>query len=117
MKLDVAAALLESVRRPRARVAISWVSAVFMVLTVLVFFWSGAAMALDGIDLSKPSEEIVEEGCSRLVQIKYPFLSCGNGEMGPTDSDETWENIRQIPLMSSWVESDGFWGPSLNETN
>jgi hypothetical protein len=50
-----------------------------------------------------------------LVQIKYPFLSCTNGEIGSADGDESWEDNRQIPFMSVWTESDGYWGPSYNE--
>ena len=72
-------------------------------------------MALDGIDLSKPAEEVGEGECSRLVQIKYPFLSCTHGEIGLADGDASWENSRQIPLQSAWSEGDGYWGPSYNE--
>jgi hypothetical protein len=86
-----------------------------LALAGLLFFSSGAALALDGIDLSVPAEEVGEGECSRLIQIKYPFLSCANGEIGLADGDATWENSRQIPLQSSWIEGDGYWGPSYNE--
>ena len=28
---------------------------------------------------------------------------------------QEWENSRRIPRQGDWVESDGHWGPSLNE--
>ena len=86
-----------------------------LALAGLLLFSSGAAMALDGIDLSQPAEEVGEGECSRLVQIKYPFISCANGEIGLADGDDTWESSRQIPLQSSWVEGDGNWGPSYHD--
>ena len=85
-----------------------------LALVGLLFFSSGAAMALDGIDLSVPAEEVGEGECSRLVQIKYPFLSCTNGEIGLADGDASWENSRQIPVQGSWLEGDAYWGPSYN---
>ncbi len=108
MKLNVAAALSQSERQVRAKRVIS------VILASLFFLSSGVALALEGIDLSNPSEETDEGGCSRLVQIKYPFLSCTDGEIGLVDRDDDWENSRQIPLMSDWTEGDGIWGPSPN---
>lgn len=72
------------------------------------------AVALDGIDLSEPAEPVAEGECPRLVEIKYPFLRCANGQIGQADADELWESTRRIPMMSRWTESDGAWGPSLN---
>lgn len=109
MKLNVAAALFQSERRLQVRLITSWV------LAGCILFSSGAAMALDGIDLSQPSAENGEGECSQLVQIKYPFLSCRDGEIGLADADDSWDNRRRIPLMSAWTEGDGFWGPSLND--
>ncbi len=109
MKLNVAAALFQSERRLQVRLITSWV------LAGCILFSSGAAMALDGIDLSQPSAENGEGECSQLVQIKYPFLSCRDGEIGLADADDTWEDSRQIPLMSEWTEGGGYWGPSYNE--
>jgi hypothetical protein len=85
---------------------------------LFVFLCSaGAAMALDGIDLSQPAEEVADGECPRLVQIKYPFLSCSDGQIGMAEADETWDNSRRIPMMSRWTESDGWWGPDLNDPN
>jgi hypothetical protein len=110
MKLNVAAVLVH-----------------FLALAGLLILSSGVAMALDGIDLSAPAEESeemgadasAEGGCPQLAQIKYPFLTCDGGEIGSTDGKDnahaTWENSRQIPLGSAWVEGDAYWGPSLNE--
>jgi hypothetical protein len=113
MSFNVAAAFFRSKRCTRVSLVVS------LALASLLFFTSGAVMALDGIDLSNPPEESGEEagegGCSRLVQIKYPFLSCTNGEIGSADGDDSWEDNRQIPFMSVWTESDGYWGPSYNE--
>ena len=109
MKLNVAAALFQS--EPRVRVGLI----TSLALVGLLVISSGAAMALDGIDLSKPSEENDEGGCSQLVRIKYPFLGCSDGEIGLADEDDSWENSRQIPLMRAFTEGDGYWGPSLNE--
>ncbi|MCA9504240.1 MAG: hypothetical protein H6748_20405 [Spirochaetaceae bacterium] len=77
---------------------------------------AGAALAgsLPGIDLSEPAEPVASGECSRLVQIKYPFLSCRNGEIGAAAGDETWDSARRLPLMSDWTEGDAAWGPELN---
>jgi len=109
MKLNVAAALFQSNCRLRVRLVTS------LILSSLLVLSSGAALALDGIELSEPSEESDEGGCSRLVQIKYPFLSCSGSEIGLAEENEMWENSRQIPVMGAFVEGDGYWGPSLND--
>ena len=92
-------------------------AAVFAVALVFFFFPTGAAFALDEIDLSHPEEMTQNEGCSRLVQIKYPFLSCSNGEIGLSEMGDSWENSRRMPIMSDWMESDGYWGPALNTSD
>ena len=92
-------------------------AAAVLAVSLVSFFFilsSTAAFALDGIDLSHPSEAVEDGGCSQLVQIKYPFLSCANGEIGLADDNATWENSRQIPIMRDWTEGDGYWGPELN---
>ena len=73
------------------------------------------ASALEGIDLSAPQEPAGEGECPRLVQIKYPFLSCVNGQIGQSDADETWENSRQLPQQGSWNEGDAAFGPDQNQ--
>ncbi|MFK7898964.1 MAG: hypothetical protein AB8G23_24255 [Myxococcota bacterium] len=73
-----------------------------------------SASALPGIDLSSPAEPVGEGACSRLVQIKYPFLSCANGEIGQSSQNETWANSRHLPLQSDWIEGISNWGPTLN---
>lgn len=73
------------------------------------------ASALEGIDLSSPQEPAGEGECSRLVQIKYPFLSCVNGQIGQSDANETWENSRQLPRQGRWNEGDGAFGPDQNQ--
>ena len=78
----------------------------------LVFATSAAA--LDSIDLSVEAEPTAEGECPRLVQIKYPFLECANGQIGQSDADETWDNSRRIPLGRAFIEGDGYWGPELN---
>ncbi len=116
VKLDVAAVvstLFQSKIHSKARARVTLI--ISLVLSVLLLVSTGAALALDGIDLSEPSEEVADGDCSRLVQIKYPFLSCSDGEIGMAESDELWEDHRQIPLMRPFVEGDGFWGPDLNQ--
>ena len=73
------------------------------------------AGALEGIDLSAPPEPTAEGECPRLVQIKYPFLSCANGQIGQSDANETWENSRQLPRQGRWNEGDGAFGPDQNQ--
>lgn len=109
MKLKIAAALFQSERRLRVRLITS------LALAGFILFASGAAKALDGIDLNEPAEENGEAGCPQLVQIKYPFLGCGEGKIGSADDADSWDQSRRIPLMSVWTEGDGYWGPSLNE--
>jgi hypothetical protein len=75
---------------------------------------AGPALALDGIDLTEPAEAAAEGECPRLIQIKYPFLSCKNGEIGLADGNATWENSRQIPRQSDFMEGNGYWGDELN---
>lgn len=79
---------------------------------------AGAATALDGIDLSRgilqreaavPGAETT--GCPMLIEIKYPFLRCPDGQIGLAEGDDTWENSRQIPRQGEWNEGHGAWGP------
>ena len=77
--------------------------------------YATTAQALPGIDLSSPLPPVAEGECPRLIQIKYPFLSCANGEIGQSDADENWENSRRMPLQSDWNEGDAVWGPSPND--
>ena len=86
-----------------------------LLVFLLSFALAGAATALDGIDLSEPLEPVAEGECPRLTQIKYPFLSCATGQIGQSDSDETWENSRRMPMQGKWNEGNGYWGPTLNE--
>jgi hypothetical protein len=76
--------------------------------------FSTSAAALDSIDLSVEAEPTAEGECPRLVQIKYPFLRCANGQIGQSDADETWDDSRRIPLGSGFIEGDGYWGADLN---
>jgi hypothetical protein len=61
--------------------------------------------------------ELAGEGsrCPRLIQIKYPFLDCTKGQIGSSSGDETWDNSRHLPIQPSFLEGDGYFGPSLNE--
>jgi hypothetical protein len=72
-------------------------------------------IALPGIDLSKPAEATAPGECPKLIQIKYPFISCKEGVIGLADGDATWENSRQIPIGSEFVEGNGYWGDDLNQ--
>jgi len=92
-------------------------AAVFAVAVFSLSFWSGTAIALDGIDLSHPAEPTASDACSRLVQIKYPFLHCSEGEIGLSAMGDTWDASRRIAIMSDWVEGDGYWGPDLNRAD
>lgn len=87
---------------------------VFVVALFVSLFAATAASALDGINLSEPAEPTAEGECPRLVQIKYPFLSCANGEIGQSDENEIWFNSRRIPVGSGFVEGDGYYGEDLN---
>ena len=93
------------------------VAAVLVLSSILLLASPGVAFALDGIDLSNPPEIVeVEEGaCSRLVQIKYPFLVCRSGEIGLAEGDDTWDSSRQIPDLSDWTAGPGYWGHDLNQ--
>lgn len=99
MKLNVAAALLQSNRRVRVQPIVS------LVLASLLFFFSGAVIAAD------------EGGDSQAVQDEAPAPEppANDGETEATVENATWENSRQIPLQSRWTEGDGYWGPSLNQ--
>ena len=92
-------------------------AAVLVIALVLFLFPATAAFALDGIDLSHPGEPAEGDGCSRLVQIKYPFLSCSDGEIGLSEMGDSWNNSRRIQIMSDWEEGDGYWGPELNRAD
>ncbi len=85
------------------------------VAAVLFFFLlsTGPALALDGIDLGEAPVETAPGECPRLIQIKYPFLSCVDGQIG----NDTWENSRRSPVGGSWTEGNGHWGPELNDPN
>ena len=74
-----------------------------------------SASALEGIDLNEPLEPAAEGECPRLIQIKYPFLPCADGQIGQSEENETWENSRQLPQQGSWNEGDGAWGPDRNQ--
>ena len=74
-----------------------------------------SATALEGIDLNGPLEPVGDGECPRLIQIKYPFLSCTNGLIGLSDANATWENSRQLPQQSDWTEGDAAWGPDQNQ--
>ncbi len=45
-------------------------AAAVLVLSMVVFLFSGVAFALDDFDLSNPPESVEDEACSRLFQIK-----------------------------------------------
>ncbi|MEZ4333017.1 MAG: hypothetical protein R3F35_14750 [Myxococcota bacterium] len=88
----------------------------------LFLAFAPAALALDAIDLSEPQAAPAPGECPPLVRIKYPFLSCVSAAEGhellqarPVRVEPSWSNVRQIPLMSVWTESDGAWGPDLNQ--
>ena len=93
-------------------------NAAAVVLTLLL---AGSALALDGIDLSEAAAPAAGE-CPALVKIKYPFLSCSADDAShtllqarPLQIAPSWESARQTPRMSDWTESDGYWGPDLNQ--
>jgi len=92
-------------------------SLVLLSLSLLMLLFAGAASALDGIDLSAPAEEVAEGECPQLIQIKYPFLSCANGQIETPDESATWAETRRIPLGEAWTEGFGYWGPTLNDPN
>ena len=85
--------------------------------TAALTMMPGTALALDGIDLSSEPEPVAEGECPRLIQIKYPFLSCASGQIGLSDADETWETERRMIRQGDWTESDAGWRPyRLNPT-
>ncbi len=75
---------------------------------------ASSATALDAIDLSAPSIPPAAGECSQLVQTKYPFLTCVNGQIGQSSTNEIWMNARHMPIQSDWIEGDSYWGPTLN---
>ena len=105
MKLDAAAARLS--RYPR-------IARIVGGLALMVLLLPGGASALDGIDLNEPLEPTAAGECPRLIQIKYPFLSCQEGQIGMAEGNDSWEDSRRIPLQSHFIEGDGYWGPDLN---
>ncbi|MAG32965.1 MAG: hypothetical protein CL908_18975 [Deltaproteobacteria bacterium] len=89
---------------------------VLVLCVALLLLSAGAVSALPGIDLSVPPAPTSADECPQLIQIKYPFISCSNGQIGQVSDDETWENTRQIPTRSSdWSEGEGFLGPDLHQ--
>ncbi len=110
MKLDAAA---HPSRTPRSIPSIATLSSTAL-MALMVFLIPAGAMALDGIDLNEPPEATAAGECPRLIQIKYPFLSCVNGQIAMAEGNDSWENSRRLPLQSRFIEGDGFWGPNLN---
>lgn len=91
-------------------------------MTLATTLIASAASALDGIDLRDPVPTTAPGECPLLTQIRYPFLCSGGGagahalvHVRPLNPDPTWESTRQIPRMSDWTESNGTWGPDLNQ--
>jgi hypothetical protein len=83
---------------------------------------AGSARALDGIDLRDAATAPAEGECPALVKIRYPFLKCAGTsasaellQVKPTKLAPSWASARQSPRMSDWTESDGYWGPDLNQ--
>jgi hypothetical protein len=101
MKLDVAAALLQSKSRVRVRLIVS------LVLASLLFLCSGAVIAADDAEGGDSQSVLSEEPA--------PEAQADDSETQPAFENATWENSRRIPLGSSWTEGDGYWGPSLNQ--
>ena len=133
MKLDVAVAAARTVvernetRIRRSGASLRWRLTTIGLGTAFFVMSAGSALALDGIDLSEapievngidlsqPAEATAPGECPRLIQIKYPFISCKSGVIGLADGDATWENSRQIPIGSDFVEGNGYWGDDLNQ--
>jgi len=97
-----------------ARVPESFVCRIAVLAIAVIALWAGPGLALDGIDLGEPLAPPAEGECPRLIQIKYPFLSCAKGQIGLADGNATWANSRQMPLQDEFLEGDGYWGPELN---
>lgn len=105
------AAVVHSSRPRRFQAAGLFTNVVFWCLG-LVFATSAAA--LDSIDLSVEPPPLAEGECPRLIQIKYPFLRCADGEIGLSEGNDTWQNARQIPRGGEFIEGNGYWGDELN---
>jgi len=132
MKLNVAAdrIILDGTEGETRRLGVSLRWTLLMVVRSCAAFCvmsASSAIALDeidlteppievnAIDLSQPAEATAPGECPRLIQIKYPFISCKNNVIGLADGDATWENSRQIPIGSEFVEGNGYWGDDLNQ--
>ena len=83
---------------------------------------AGAARAGNGIDLREAAAPPAEGECPALVKLKYPSMKCTNVpasrellQVKPKPLAPSWDNSRQIPRMSDWTESDGYWGPDRNQ--
>ena len=92
----------------------AWVFGIVGIAGAFCLLTASPALALDGIDISEPAEATAPGGCPKLIQIKYPFISCQDDEIGLADGDATWENSRQIPIQSDFIEGNGYWGEELN---
>jgi hypothetical protein len=116
LMLNFADALSRTNSFLRANVSVKRISilSLLMLLSCSLGLLVGSASALDGIDLSSPAEPTADGECPRLIQIKYPFLSCADGQIGQSDANETWDNSRQIPMMSDWTEGDSVFGPDFS---
>ncbi len=97
-------AAVETANRSMLRTGLGLVAATFV-------FAASPAFALDGIDLSSEPAPVAEGECPLLVQIKYPFLSCADGQIGLSGADETWETERQMIRQGDFTESDAGWRP------
>lgn len=110
--LNFAAALFLTDVTAKRRVSLPLMAAVTFGLMGGVL--TGSASALEGINLNSPAEPTAAGECPRLIEIKYPFLTCANGQIGEWDGNETWDNMRRIPMLSEWSEGDGTRGADLN---
>jgi hypothetical protein len=110
--LKFAAALFLTGLTANRRVSIPLMAAVTFGLMGGVL--TGSASALEGINLNSPAEPTAAGECPRLIEIKYPFLNCANGQIGEWDGNETWDNMRRIPKLSEWSEGDGTREADLN---
>lgn len=97
-------------------------AAALIVLSTCSLSLAPSALALDAIDLAEAPAAPAAGECPLLVRIKYPFLTCGGAAGGadllqvkPLAPNASWASARQIPRMSDWTESDGAWGPDLNQ--
>lgn len=101
--------LLSVLLASTAIVAVDWLGA-------------GVARAGSGIDLHEAATPPAEGECPALVKLKYPSMKCTNApastellQVKPKPLAPSWASARQIPRMSDWTESDGAWGPDLNQ--